>query len=142
MLSILSLICVSVFVLVHTVFITVALCVFLLLQFYVCLLLSCIQLFVTPWTIAYQAPLSTEFSKQDYKSGYHSLLQGIFLIWGSNSGLLHCRQILYHLSHQGRLGSFRVQFETREHDTSSFFLLFWDYFDHWEIFLGSIYILE
>ena len=31
----------------------------------------------------------------------HSLLQGIFLTQGSNPGLLHCRQILYHLSHQG-----------------------------------------
>ena len=33
--------------------------------------------------------------------GCHSLLQGIFLTQGSNLGLLHCRQILYHLSHQG-----------------------------------------
>ena len=32
----------------------------------------------------------------------HSLLQGIFLTWGSDPGLLHCRQILYHLSHQGK----------------------------------------
>ena len=31
----------------------------------------------------------------------HSLLQGIFPIQGSNPGLLHCRQIRYHLSHQG-----------------------------------------
>ena len=30
----------------------------------------------------------------------HALLQGIFLTQGSNLGLLHCRQILYHLSHQ------------------------------------------
>ena len=30
--------------------------------------------------------------------GSHSLLQGIFLTQGSNSGLSHCRQILYHLS--------------------------------------------
>ena len=30
----------------------------------------------------------------------HSLLQGIFLTQGSNSGLLHCRQILYHLSYR------------------------------------------
>ena len=30
----------------------------------------------------------------------HFLLQGIFLAQGSNLGLLHCRQILYHLSHQ------------------------------------------
>ena len=33
--------------------------------------------------------------------GSHSFLQGIFLTQGSKSGLLHCRQILYHLSHQG-----------------------------------------
>ena len=33
--------------------------------------------------------------------GCHSLLQGIFPTQGSNLGLLHCRQILYHLSHQG-----------------------------------------
>ena len=31
----------------------------------------------------------------------HTLLQGIFPTQGSNLGLLHCRQILYHLSHQG-----------------------------------------
>ena len=31
--------------------------------------------------------------------GSHSLLQGIFLTQGSNLGLLHCRQILYCLSH-------------------------------------------
>ena len=34
--------------------------------------------------------------------GYHFLLQGIFPIHGWNPGLPHCRQILYHLSHQGR----------------------------------------
>ena len=32
--------------------------------------------------------------------GSHSLLQGIFLTQGSDPGLLHCRQILYHLSPQ------------------------------------------
>ena len=32
--------------------------------------------------------------------GNHSLFQGIVLTLGSNLGLLHCRQILYHLSHQ------------------------------------------
>ena len=30
----------------------------------------------------------------------HSLLQRIFLTQGLNSGLLHCRQILYHLSYR------------------------------------------
>ena len=32
--------------------------------------------------------------------GCHALLQGIFPTQGSNLGLPHCRQILYHLSHQ------------------------------------------
>ena len=31
----------------------------------------------------------------------HALLQGIFPTQGSNPGLLHCRLILYHLSHEG-----------------------------------------
>ena len=33
--------------------------------------------------------------------GSHALLQEIFLTQGLNTGVLHCRQILYHLSHQG-----------------------------------------
>ena len=33
--------------------------------------------------------------------GCHFLLQGTFSTQGSNPGLLHCRQILYSLSHQG-----------------------------------------
>jgi len=33
--------------------------------------------------------------------GSFSFIQGIFLTQGSNPGLLHCRWILYHLSHQG-----------------------------------------
>ena len=32
-------------------------------------LLSRVQLFATPWTVAYQAPLSMEFSRQEYWSG-------------------------------------------------------------------------
>ena len=32
-------------------------------------LLSCVQLFATPWTVAYQAPLSVGFSRQEYWSG-------------------------------------------------------------------------
>ena len=33
--------------------------------------------------------------------GSHSLLQGIFMTKGSNSCLLQCKRILYHLSHMG-----------------------------------------
>ena len=36
--------------------------------------------------------------------GSHSLLQGTFLTQGSKPSLLHCRQMLYHLSHQGNHG--------------------------------------
>ena len=32
-------------------------------------LLSCVQLFATLWTVAYQASLSTGFSRQEYWSG-------------------------------------------------------------------------
>ena len=31
--------------------------------------LSCVRLFATPWTVAFQAPLSVGFSRQDYWSG-------------------------------------------------------------------------
>ena len=39
--------------------------------------------------------------KKNTGVGCHSLLQGIFPTQGSSPGLLHCRQILYHLSYQG-----------------------------------------
>ena len=49
-----------------------------------------------PWTVAGQALLPMEFSRQEYWNE-----QGIFPIQRSNPGLLHCRQILYHLNLQG-----------------------------------------
>ena len=76
----------------------------------VCEWLSRVHLFVIPWTVAGQ--LAMDFSRQEYlgsQVGCHFLLQGIFLTQGSNLGLLHCRQILYHLNHQGSLmGALRV----------------------------------
>ena len=45
---------------------------------------SHVQLFATPWTVAYQTLLSMGFSRQEYWSGFHFLLQGIFPIQGSN----------------------------------------------------------
>ena len=41
------------------------------------------------------------FPRQDTRVGSHSFLHGIFLTRGSNLGLLHCQQILYHPSRQG-----------------------------------------
>ena len=66
-------------------------------------LLSPVRLFVIPWTLAHQAPLSLEFARQEYWSGYcRALLQGIFPTQGLNLGLPHCRQTLYYLSQQER----------------------------------------
>ena len=41
------------------------------------------------------------FPGKNTRVGCHSLRQMIFLTQGSNPSLLPCRQILYHLSHQG-----------------------------------------
>ena len=57
-----------------------------------------VQLIVTPWTVALQAPLPMGFSKQEYWSGLSFFLQTIFLSQGWNLGLLHYTQILYHLA--------------------------------------------
>ena len=61
-------------------------------------LLSRVRLFATLWTVAYQAPPSTEFSRQEYWSGLPFPSPGDLPDPG-NPGLLHCR--LYPLSHQG-----------------------------------------
>ena len=56
--------------------------------------LSHVWLFVTPWTIENSLGQNTGV-------GSLSLLQGIFPTQGLNPGLLHCRWILYQLSHKG-----------------------------------------
>ena len=65
--------------------------------------LSRVRLFATPWTVAHQAPPSMGFSRQEYWSGLPFPSPGIFPTQGSNLGLPHCKQTLYHLSHQGSL---------------------------------------
>ena len=56
---------------------------------------------MTPWTILSKLLCPGNFPGKDTGVGCHSLLQGIFPALGLNLGLLHCRQILYCLSHQG-----------------------------------------
>ena len=57
---------------------------------------------VTLWTVALQAPLSMEFSRQEYWRGLtFPSLHGVFLTQEWNLGLLLCRQILYQLSYEG-----------------------------------------
>ena len=51
--------------------------------------LSPVQLFVTPQTVAHQAPLSMGFPGTNTKMDSHSLLQGIFPTQGLNLCLLH-----------------------------------------------------
>ena len=61
-------------------------------------MLSHVQLFATPWTVACQAPLSVGLSRQEYWNGLPFLSPGISLIQGLNLCLLHplhCGRILY-----------------------------------------------
>ena len=44
-----------------------------------------------------------DFLGKSTRVGCHFLLQGLFRTQRSNPGLLHCRQMLYRLSHQGSL---------------------------------------
>ena len=50
--------------------------------------LSRVRLFVTPWAVARQAPLSMGFSSKNTGVGRHALLQRIFPTQGSNLRLL------------------------------------------------------
>ena len=56
-----------------------------------------------PMDCSRQAPLSKGFSKQGYWSGLPFPSPGDFPAQGLNPSL-HCRQILYRLSHQGHTG--------------------------------------
>ena len=64
-------------------------CSFLIVHAFVLNWFSRVRLFVTPWTVARQAPLSLGFSRQEHWSGCHFLLQGIFLTQESNLRHLH-----------------------------------------------------
>ena len=50
--------------------------------------LSRVQLFATPWTVAYQAPASMGFSRQEYWSGlpFGLLVNKAVLVWGIEGG--------------------------------------------------------
>ena len=58
--------------------------------------LSSVQLFETPWTISYQAPLSMEFSKQEYWSEFPFLFLGIFPTQEMNQHFLLGSWFLYY----------------------------------------------
>ena len=64
----------------------------------VCMLSCLLCLTLRPHALVGQAPLSMEFSRQEYWSGLPFPSPGYL----PNSGLLDCRQILYYLSHWGK----------------------------------------
>ena len=51
--------------------------------------------------VPHSGPGTWDFPGKTIGVGCYFLPQGTFLTQGSNVGLLYCRQILYHLSHQG-----------------------------------------
>ena len=59
--------------------------------------------FVTPWTVAHQAPLSMGFSSKNTGVGCHFLFQGIFPTQGLNLSLLPWHMDSLPLSHQGHM---------------------------------------
>ena len=68
--------------------------------------LSHVQLFLTPWTVAYRLLCPWDSLGKNTGVGCHFLLQGIFPIQGSNPHLLYllpCGRILCRLSHQGNV---------------------------------------
>ena len=74
--------------------------------------LSCARLFVTPWIVACTKLLSPwDFQGKSTGVGCHFPLQGTFPTQGSNPGLLHCRQTLDHLSHQGSKGMWNLNLD-------------------------------
>ena len=63
--------------------------------------LSHVWLFATPWIVASQAPLSTEFSRPEYWSGQPFPFSRGLPNPGIEPRSPNCRLILYCLSHQG-----------------------------------------
>ena len=67
----------------------------------VCYLLSCVQLFATPWIVAHQAALSVGFSKQEHWSGLPFPSPGEH----PHPGIEHHQVDSLPLHHLGSLGS-------------------------------------
>ena len=65
--------------------------------------LSYVQLFVTPWTVAFQALLSMGILQARILEWVAKPSPGDLPIQELKWSLLHCRQILYHLNYQGSL---------------------------------------
>ena len=64
-------------------------------------LLTCVWLFANPWTVACQAPLSTGYPGQEYWRGLPFSPLADLPHPGIEPRSLHCRQLIYCLSHRG-----------------------------------------
>ena len=62
---------------------------------------SCVWIFVTPWTVAHQAPLSMGFSRQEYWRGLPFSSPGDLPAPGIKPGYPALQEDSLHLSHQG-----------------------------------------
>ena len=71
-----------------------------------CLVAYCVQLFVSPWTVAHQAPLSMRFPRQEHRSGLPFPFPGDLPDPGIKPTFLHWQMNSLPLSHQG--SSFRL----------------------------------
>ena len=71
--------------------------------FYFCLVLCGVWLFVTPWFVACQAPLSLRFPRQEYRSGLPFPSPGDLPDPGINLHLLHWPADSLALNHQGSI---------------------------------------
>ena len=79
-------------------------CVYVCINLYLYIIILCVcvcaaQSCLTLWPHGLYSPWNSP--GQETGVGSLSLLQGIFPTQGSNPGFLHCRQILYELSHKG-----------------------------------------
>ena len=83
---------------------------------------------MTPWTVAHQAPLSMEFSRQEYWSGLSFPSPEDLPNSGIEPGSPHCRQILYHLSCQGMI----YNVSSDDQPTSKYSLSICSYLQHCE----------
>ena len=85
----------------------------------------------TPWTIVHQVLLSMEFSRQEYWSVCHFLLQGIFPTQGLNPHLLcllhwQVDSLPMCLLNEETLKAFLLNSETRQHCLFFYLILFWN----------------
>ena len=99
----------------------------------VCESLSYVWLFVTPWTQAARLLYPWNFPGKNVAVRCHFLIQGIFPTSGSNLGLLHCRQILYHLGHQGVLNLSVGDMQQVKESVPCFGSHFWEHEDESEL---------